>query len=376
MRPVTAAFQAIVRGSHRMSARARICEPGQTGVNPVGTEIRILAGDVQLDANADVRSTVDMETDGLGAWPTSPAGLLTPYGAELFVERGIVYGDGAVEWVSLGYHRLYSVEQAQAPNGPIRLAGRDRMSAIIDGRLLSPVQFDAGTPVADVFDAMVLAVYPEAVIEFDFDANAATLAGSHIADEDRYALLLDLAQSLGKVMYFDHEGKLQVRSAPDATVPVLDVNHGAGGVLVAMSRALDRDGVYNAVVANGESPGATTIPRAVAYDLNPSSATYWNGPFGRVPRFFTSPFIETVEQAEAAAVAMLQKAVGLPYNVSFDAVPNPALEPLDPVRVTYADNAPAEVHVIETMTVPLVADGAFTATTREQTGINIGVELS
>lgn len=372
MRPVSAAFQQIVRGSHRMSARARVCAPGQTGVNPTGTEVPILSGDVQLDANADVRSTVDLTTDGSAMWPTSPSGLLTPYGNELFVERGVVYGDGAVEWVSLGYHRLYAVEQDDVPNGPIRLAGRDRMSAIIDGELLAVRQFTAGTTISAVFNSLVLEVYPEAVIEYDFNAAATTLTGSHVAEEDRYGFLLDLVQSLGKIMYFDHQGKLQIRSAPNPTVPVLDVNHGANGVLVAMSRALDREGVYNAVVAIGETPGATAVPRAVAYDLNPSSPTWWNGPFGRVPRFYSSPFIASDAQAFGAAEAMLRRAIGLPYNVDFTAVPNPALEPLDPVRVTYANDAPAEIHVIETMTVPLVSDAPLTAGTREQTTVTIG----
>jgi hypothetical protein len=49
------------------------------------------------------------------------------------------------------------------------------------------------------------------------------------------------------------------------------------------------------------------------------------------------------------------------------------LEPLDPVLVRYSNRDAAETHVIEQLTVPLVASAAMTATTREQTLIAIGV---
>lgn len=372
MRPVSATFLDVVRGSHRMCARARVVPPGQTGVDPDGEEVPILGGDVQLDASAKVRATLNLDTDP-ALWPTG-AGGLAPYGNEVFVERGIVYGDGGREWVSQGYFRIDTDEQDNAPRGAITVSASDRMAGLIDARLLSPIQFAQGTSVEDTFYYLVQEVYPTATVEFDFDAAGTTFAGSHIAEEDRYAFLLDVATSLGKVMYWDHRGVLQVRTAPDPTHPVFDVNYGENGVLVELARTLTRDGVYNAVVATGETPGETDPVRAVAWDDNPDSATYWFGSFGKVPRFYSSPFIKTQSQARSAAAAMLTRAIGLPYSVDFTAVPNPALEPLDPVRVTYTDRGAAEVHVLETLTIPLVADDGMSAKTREQTLIAIGVE--
>ncbi|MFF5992577.1 DUF5047 domain-containing protein [Prauserella flavalba] len=372
MRPVSERFLRSVRGSHQMCARARIVDPGQTGVDPDGVEIPILGGDVQLDASAEIRATLSLNTEPVW-WPTGTDGL-APYGNELFVERGIVYGDGAREWVSQGYFRIETDQQRQAPRGEISISASDRMAGIIDARLLSPIQFGQGTSVRDVFEYLVQEVYPNAQLVFDFDADDTTFAGSHIAEENRYAFLLDVAKSLGKVMFWDHEGKLRVETAPDPTSPVFEVNHGEGGVLVELARTLTRNGVYNAVVATGETPGETDPVRAVAWDDNPASPTYWFGPFGRVPRFYSSPFITTQQQARDAAAAMLGRAIGLPYSVDLTAVPNPALEPLDPVRVTYSDRARAEVHVLETLTVPLLAESAMSAATREQTSITIGVQ--
>ena len=123
MRPVSDAFLDAVRGSHRMCARARVCPPGQTGVDPDGVDIPILAGQVEQDATADVRATVDLTTDG-SAWTAEVGDLLTPYGNELFVERGIVFGNGDREWVSQGYFRIDSVEQDDARSAGCVSPGR------------------------------------------------------------------------------------------------------------------------------------------------------------------------------------------------------------------------------------------------------------
>ena len=369
MRPVSDAFLRTITGPHKMVAEARIVQPGQTGVDPDGVEIPILSGDVRLDASADVRSTVDLTTSGVGAWPSQPTDLITPYGPELWMRRGIEYGNGSREWVSLGYHRIYSVEQESAPDGPIRIAARDRMAGLIDARMLAPVQFSPNHTVRQFFDRLVLEVYPWAVIEYDFLPEAIAVNRTIVVEEDRYGALLDMARSLGRVIYWDHAGKLQVRKPPDVATPAYEVSYGRNGVLVEMSRSLTRDGVYNAVVAYGEAPDDRPPVRAVARDMNPASPTYWYGPFGQVPRYYSSPLITTPEQAASAAAAMLARSIGLPYSVDFSMVPNPALEPLDRVRIRYRDGS--TIHVIQTLTVPLTAGGVMEATTREQTSVQI-----
>ena len=74
---------------------------------------------------------------------------------------------------------------------------------------------------------------------------------------------------------------------------------------------------------------------------------------------------------------MLRRNLGLPYNLTLESIPNPALEPGDPIRVRYPVSQRRrglrdEHHIIEQLTVPLTADGAMTALTREQTLVQIG----
>jgi hypothetical protein len=372
MRPVSVEFLRTLRGSHQMVAEARIVAPGLTGVNPAGTEIPILSGDVHIDGTANIGSTLDLTTDGQGMWPTAASDLLAPYGNELFVRRGIAFGNGTTEWVSLGYFRIQAPEQADAPNGPIRISAQDRMAGIVEARLIAPIQYQPGTTLGTIFTALVGEVYPWATIEWDDATDASTLGRALTAEEDRYKFLNDLVTAAGKVWYWNHRGVLRIETPPAPVDPVWDVNAGGDGVLVNVSRQLSREGVYNAVVATGEAADTEAPARAVAVDDNPESPTYWSGSFGKVPRFYSSPFLTTDAQAASAAEAMLTRSLGLPYSVDFTAVPNPALEPYDPVRVTYLDGR-RETHLIERLTVPLAAEGALTASTREQTLIVIGV---
>lgn len=375
MRPVSEAFLRTIRGSHKAFARARIVTSYQEGTAPTGTEVRILDGAVTADAQASIRGRLTLRVDGTRAFPESPTGLITPYGNEVFVERGVEFGNGATEVVSLGYYRIYEVEQDDAPDGPIDITALDRMSGIVDAKLESPQQFDEGTSLTTIFTTLVHGVYPGATILFDFDAASVLLGANHVADKERFDFLRDIAQAHGKVIFWDYAGRLRVEDRPSPSKPVFDVNHGRDGVLMSLKKSLSRSGVYNVVVATGERPASDIAPvRAVARDANPTSATYVLGPFGPVPRFYSSPFITTASQAASAAEKILQRVIGLPYAASFQSLVNPALEAFDPVSVTYADRSRQEVHVLETVTIPLMVKDPLTATTREQSTVRIEVD--
>jgi hypothetical protein len=353
-----------------------VVDPGQTGVDPDGIEIPIITGDVQLATNNEVRSTLDVTTAGVSSagvrmWPNAANDLLAPFGKELFVERGIQYKTGDTEWVSLGYHKMFTVEQDNPPDGPLRIAAKDRMSSIVDAKLINPVQFAAAATRAAVMERLVLEVYPYAVIEWADSAGSVAIGKTLVAEEDRYKFLNDLVTSAGRIWYWNHEGKLIIKPAPSPSAPVWDVDHGENGVLVSMGRDLTREGVFNGVVATGSGDAPA---RAVVVDGNSNSPTYWWGAYGKVPTFYQSEFLPFNADALAAATALLSRSLGTPYVVQFGSIVNPALEVLDPIRVVYPDRARSrsdvtETHIIETLTVPLSPEDAQAGTTREQTEI-------
>ncbi|MBG0560732.1 DUF5047 domain-containing protein [Actinoplanes aureus] len=334
MRPVSARFLRTLTGSHTAVFRARVVTPGQTGVTPTGVEVRILDGDVRLDSGQAIRSTLALEIDGTGLWPDYAGDPLTPYGNEIFVERGIAFGGGVVEWVSLGYHRINTVEQDDPPDGPIDIAAVDRMANIVDSKLTSPVQFAATVTYGDVVDQLVTDAYAAAVIEWDDPDVATTPIGRTVAEEkDRHKFLDDLITGLGKTWFFDHRGILVIRDLPDPSRPVWIVAQGEGGVLVEANRSLSRIGTYNGVLATGEGLDTQAPARGLAVDTNPSSPTRWGGPFGKVAREFSSPLLTSDAQAELAARTILRRSLGMPYNVDFRSIVNPALDPDDPIAL-------------------------------------------
>lgn len=377
MRPVSAGWESTIRGSHDAVFRATVCDTFQTGTTPTGTRIGIIGGAVRVDGFADIRSTLDLTTPGVdelgdNMWPKFVDDPLAPYGNEIYVERGVKYSDFEVEYVGLGYFRIQAPDQADAPAGPIRLTAEDRMAAIIEARLLAPVQFNPPTSLGTIVDQLITDVYPDAAIEWDDDTDLSTLTRQVIVEEDRYGFLDDIVKSRAKIWYWDHRGVLTIRSLPDSTDIVYEVNSGRDGVLVDAARHITRERVFNAWVVTGEGGDTEDPARGVAVDNDPNSPTFFYGRFGQVPAFYSSPLVSDDSQAAAAARALLLRQLGLPYVVNFGAVPNPALEPFDPVGVRYSNVDGLERHVLATLNIPLEEGSKMTATTREQTVVLVG----
>lgn len=371
MRSVSAQFQAAVTGSHRVAHRARVLAPGYNGVNPgpLNTDgspqnsLLIESGTVTFDRTAQVRGSLDITISA--AWPSSATDLITPYGNEIYVERGVVYGDGSTEWVGLGYYRINDVEQQSAPVGPIHITGTDRTQGLIDQTLTAPVAFAAGSTIITVIQSLVLAVFPWAVFDYDALLGTSTLAATQVTTQDRFQFIDDLVKAYGMVWYWDHRGMLYIHPAPNPAVPVLTVKAGPGGVLATLSRTLTRSGISNGCMVTGEQASDAPPVFALVVDNNPNSPTYWYGNFGQVPEFFSASTLQTVIQCQTAGRARLQQSTGLPYEVDFSMVPNPAVEPLDCVQLQYPGRA--EIHVLDSIVVPLDVSTAMAGTTRQQT---------
>jgi len=377
MRDVSDKFLGTLRGSHLAVSRARVCTTFQTGTNPTGTEIEIVDGDVRATATGTIRSTLSLTTSE--GWPRLASDLLAPYGNEIYVERGIAYGNGQREFVGLGYYRIDTPEQDEAPDGVVAIAASDRMAGIVDARFLTPRQFAATLSRGDLVETLITEVYPSATISWDDTGVRDGLVGrTVITEDDRAGTLKEFVTSLGKVGYWRYDGVFRVETPPDITgAPAWTIDAGRDGVMVQMSRALTREGVYNAVVAVGEAGDTTAPARAVAVNDDPTSPTYYSGPFGPVPRFYSSPFLTTNAQALTAAQAILRQQLGIPYQVELATVANPALEPFDVIQVKYPKSSRSrtlrkETHVIDEVTIPLVPTSPVTLKTREQTAQILG----
>lgn len=368
---VTAAdFAALVAGSHTARFRAMLVEGFQTGTDPSGLAMRVTGGGVEFDASADIRSRGGVTV--AEAWPNARDLRFAPYGSEVFLARGVETGAGGALWAPMGYYRISKTTQPDSAKGLINLDLDDRMATIIDSRFMQPRQWLAGTTVGSIVTEVVTEVYPDAVILWDDDSDLSELGRSLIAEESRLEVLKTLADGLGKIFYWDELGRLVFRDIPSETDIIWTVNAGPGGVMVQADRSLSRDGVYNAVVVTGEGADDLNPVRAVAYNGQESSPTFFGGPFGRVPRFYASSFITTTDQAANAAVNLLRQSLGAPYDVGLSAVPNPAVRPYDVLRVVYNDGT-REVHIVDRASIPFNVTAPVTIATRQSAIIHVGV---
>jgi hypothetical protein len=358
--------------------RARLVTSWQTGTAPTGALLDVLGGSVTYSATNDVYSTLDLTVSA--DWPRSGAQDLTPYGAHIYVERGIEYAVGQREFVGLGYFRIDTMEQDDSPAGSIRMVLPDRSQGLIDARFVTPQQFPSSWARRELVEALIWGVYYHpSIIEWD-DAvlRDGPVGRSVIAEEDRFGTLKEFLTSLGKVGYWDHRGIFVIKTPPSVLgTPAWSIDAGQDGVLVTMGRTLTREGVYNAVVATGEAADTTPPVTAVAYNLDPASPTYYNGPFGPVPRFYSSPFITTQDQAASAAAAILRQQLGTPYQAEVTSIVNPALEAWDVIDVKNAQTARTadyrtERHVIDEITIPLDVTQTAKIKTRQRQSELIG----
>lgn len=366
-----ATFADLIAGSHTARFAALAPIGFQTGTDPQGEPLATIGGSITFDATADVWASGNLTVSA--AWPGPNDETLSVFGGEVFLARGVETGAGGVAWSPLGYYRISVDDQQNAAKGPITMTLDDRMKTIIESELIFPRVYEPGSTVQAAVEDLVLDVYPKAVIEFEGGTGATIIRRQVTIEENRYDGLVDFADGLGQIVYFDERGVLVFRNIPDATEPIWTVRAGRGGVQVNAARKLTREKVYNAVVAYGE--GMDDIPpvMAVAYDGSPTSPTRWGGPFGKITRRYASPFITTVAQARSAATSILRRSLGAPYTVSLSVIPNPAMRPYDPFRVIY-DDGTREVHMLEKYTLPFDVETAANIATREQTSTYVRVE--
>lgn len=365
-------FRQVMAGSHRAVMRARLLPNIQFGANPTGgLEIPIKSGDVKMASTTDVKATLECEVPG-DYWES-----VRPYGAELFVERGVDYGDGTKEYVPLGYFRIQKVDQTSAPAGPIKISASDRIAQLKDVRLIYPYAYPAGLTHRELFGRLVNGYtdptgsstggpnvvaygmyFPVDVpIIFDgYDGDKAVLPAGTVKD-DVYEFIADIVDARSCVVMFDRIGQMVITSRERAPgVPsIYTVKPGKSGNLISASRSLTRDGVYNIVVSRGSDPANLTGYR-LAYNSDTESALYWAGPFGPIPRYYSSPLLKTSDQADAAAETVLSRYKGLPSGLATVSLPDPSLDPLDPISVQIGMTL--EDHVIDEITIPLVGQNS------------------
>ncbi len=383
MWPVSQRFLDSLGSTHEAIARARIL-PRVFGTDdigfgtdcPNGVPLTILDGDVKMTRTGDVKATLDMTVacEDAVTWR-----LLRPLGSDIFVERGIDFGDGTQEWVPLGWYRIETIDQDDAPYGPIKISAQDRLSQIAQNKALYPVRLPEGSTDRDIFSRFVngdlgsgpstagSAAYFFLTLPITFtgyDPDAVSLAAPVYVQDDQYKYLVEKADGQNCVLRMAVTGELLVEQF-DAVAGVdagaCAISPGEDGNLVHASRNSTRKDTYNIVSSYSNSGSVSTGYQWASDD---TSIVGQRGPFGPKIMYFTSPVLMTPDDATGASAWWISQYGGIPVDYELDIVPNPALRPNDVVPVDIGDGAGFADRRIESITIPLVGDGASAITAR------------
>lgn len=359
MRARSPDFDPAVRTSHVLAVQ---CDVLYNRV-PVRTGLRLTAGEVTLDRTAAQRGRCQVTLAEPLELPTTTGGILTPYGYELAIGRGVRYPSGVRETIPLGVFPI----QTSALDGVTLLTtigALDRSQLVADARLEDDYGVAAGTNYGTAIQALIAAGVPG--LTYQFVATAYTTpALVFAAQANRWDMARDMATSIGCELYFDGTGVCVLRAEPTfSAVPAWTLSDGVAGLLTAAALTMDRAPAYNRVIATGENTGVASVPRGVWTDTDPSSPTFYDGGFGHKPRFFASAFITTPAQAASAAASIGTAQKGVARSLSLGAVPQPALEPGDLVLIQREALGVNEIHALDSITYGLTADGPMAAASR------------
>ncbi|MET8378068.1 DUF5047 domain-containing protein [Streptomyces microflavus] len=356
MYPTSGRFLATLPQAHRVITQVQLFRTNGDVVDLAHT-----GGSVTADRGQTIRRTCSVTSADVSLIPTTPADELAVYGARLRISRGIDFGDGTSELVPLGHFRLDSVSGDPAL-GPVTFSGQAIECIVADDRLTAP--YRATGTVAGAIEALILRSIPGAEV---ISLIPSTSIGPRVFDveADPWAAVQEIAAAGGAECYTNADGTFVIAELPDVTTtnPVWTVAAGEGGVYIKGTRSMRSSGVHNGVLARGENTesGAAAVSY-LAVDDDPGSPTYWDGPYGRRPLFYGSPTLTTTAAATAAARLKLRAAKAPNAAGDFSAMPNPALEPGDVLRVAHPDGL-RELHQVQSITVPLEPGGDFPITT-------------
>lgn len=420
MYPVTDEFKVSVRQSHRLIVKAEVLRDGQVlatiypdagsveidqrraqrrtcaltlhaggqslvVVNTYSTYATLSAGSATYAALGSnypnygatreiVNSTTEIVDDGLV--PSTGLDLLTPYGNELRLWRGIQYrkvnDDGTVEtvdeFVPLGVFLMTEVTINTDGTGlVIDIAGTDRALRVARARWTDPYQIASGTNVATAILALLQDRYAD--IQTRFTSTSATTAAVTLGldnSNDPWSDAQKLAEAAALSLYFDADGVCVLEPVSDYTVAatVEAYEEGSEAMLLNASRTLSSDGVFNAVLVTAEGTDMPQPYRSLAVDDNPASPTYVYGPFGFVPEFVSSPLVTSQEAADNLARAKLAELRGTNESISWGQIVDPSLDAGDIVAIRNTAAKITRAMVLDRLTIPLSPEEAMNASGR------------
>lgn len=349
--------------------------PSATHRNPftgVLTDLPIKDGQVVDDSTVAVRRTLNLTL------PTSQSlwDTLSVPGGEITVTKATRYIDRTFETVPLGVFVVDQDAMGYGPGDSITLTCPDRSLIITRNRFGVARSSIPGNTIWQEIQRLVQAAWPNVAYPFpgwaQLDTSATAKIGPLIwTDGDRGKAITDLCTAHSLEFYFNSEGTAVLRPVPILTtssIPVWTVDAQEGGVHISSTRTRDLSTVRNAWIVTSSATDLHLAPVEVK-NVNPADHLSTLGPLGYVPGYFDSPVLRTSAAQTAAGKTLLRRSLGVAQQINLDAAPNDALEAEDVIevvlpRIDRTTARPIELHMIDSVTIPLLPTGTQTIQTR------------
>jgi hypothetical protein len=319
----------------------------------LATDLPFQAGSVNATLTSRVTRRLSLSVSA-DLYPDGGTGLLAPFGNEIRAYRGIRwYGGTRVEFpVFRG-----RIENVRLGDGQASLAGLDRGGDVVDADFEVPHVAVPGL-VTDEYQRLVRDVFPAA--EFVFPDPIGEQTPGLIWESDRARACDDLAATAGAFWYTLADGTFTMRPVPwtRAADPLYILADGEGGTVTRSEPSLSRSEVHNSITVLAERTDGTPPVRYTARDTDPSSPTYYLGPFGIKSQQVSVQTARTTAQAQTAAETLLRRSRALAETWQVQCTPDASMELGD--VVTIACRGRQVVQVVSSFTLPLTARGEMT----------------
>ena len=282
------------------------------------------------DAGQQVQGTLSLTVPRVGAvqgedwrdWdPVDPEHPLGCYGQVLHVSMTVGSLVDAGWWtVQLGRFLITSVEPGPST---VRVTGKSLMQRLEEDRLTEPMAPDPAGTLASELRRLVGARIGVIIDPALGDRPCPSMS----CGESRIDAVYEIAKAWPATVREGGDGIMYLSppTAPPTSRPALLLSDGEDGTVVGVAASVSRDKVYNRVVARGQQSSDEGAPSFQAIADQLTGPMRVDGPYGTVPRFFSSPLITSYEQAKRTAEAMLADSVRKKIKVPVQHAPDPRI---------------------------------------------------
>lgn len=332
------------------------------GTVQLADDLTIINGSVQANLASQVTRDLDLALDE-SYYPAEDGDLLAPFGNEIHAFRGIRFAEGSRFEFPVFVGRID--EALLNDGGQCVVHAQDRANDVISNKFPSP---ENSQPPAFVVDE-VRRIISGRLVDAKFGAFDSFRQVVPILtwEEDPGRALDELSTACGAFWYSLADGQFVMRRYPWTVAgdPIVTFSDGDGGTVTSSNAVRMRNSIYNSIVVTGERLDGTAPTYGVANDDNPTSPTYFGGPFGvrRLVRRLNTP--TTDDMCVSAANQLLKRATAFTEAWSFTTVPDAALELGDVISLNVRGRR-GITQVVQSISMPLDTLGTMRVGCRAQ----------